>query len=81
MTRNELPFHKYGTNKTVCLEFGPSPSNESNRSRGLQEFATVSIQLSVHTGKSPRVSAARGRIRAHADYVYLYGLTVVLGAI
>jgi hypothetical protein len=38
----------------------PSISSVINRSHGLEGFATVSIELCVHTGQqSPRVSTAR----------------------
>jgi hypothetical protein len=39
-----------------------SPSSAITRSPGLEGFAAVSVELSVHTGQqSPRVSAARVR--------------------
>jgi hypothetical protein len=49
----------------------PSPSSAIIQKYGLEKFATVSVQLSVHTGqKSPQVSAAR--VQARLFWTHLY---------
>jgi hypothetical protein len=81
--RENLKSHTEEQFLTVHIDYSRSVSGASvnvegfkgsaiNCSHGLERFAAVSVELSVHTGKSPRASAARARTRVQAWAVRTY---------